>query len=40
MTNEGRDDSNAAPTALASTRMVILPEWMSGACVGHRRRGA
>ncbi len=29
MTNESRDDSNAAPTALAATRMVVLPEWMS-----------
>ncbi len=29
MTNEGRSDSNAAPTALASTRVAAIPEWMS-----------
>ena len=29
MTNQGRADSNAAPTALASTRTLAIPEWMS-----------
>jgi von Willebrand factor type A domain len=38
MTNQGRADANAAPTALASTRTVAVPEWMkvraSGAAAG------
>jgi hypothetical protein len=29
MTNQGRVDANAAPTTLASTRMVVVPEWMT-----------
>ncbi len=28
MTNQGLADSNAAPTVLASTRTVVVPEWM------------
>ncbi len=29
MTNQGRPDANAAPTALSSTRTMIVPEWMT-----------
>src|SRR5208283_1888870 len=29
LTNESHGDSNAAPTALASTRTLVVPEWMS-----------
>jgi hypothetical protein len=38
MINQDRDDSNAAPTTLASTRSMIVPEWMtvraSGTAIG------
>ena len=38
MTSQGRPDANAAPTMLASTRTVAIPEWMtvsaSGAAAG------
>lgn len=40
MTNQGRIDSNAAPTTLGATRTVTIPEWMavkaSGAAAGAR----
>ncbi len=29
MTNEGRIDANAAPTTLAATRTLTIPEWMT-----------
>jgi len=29
MTNQGRVNANAAPTVLASTRTVVIPEWMT-----------
>jgi hypothetical protein len=39
MTNQGRAEANAAPTALASTRTVVVPEWMtvraSGTAAAH-----
>ncbi len=37
MTNQGRADSNAAPTVLASTRMVVVPEWMTVRASGTGR---
>jgi hypothetical protein len=40
MTNQGRADANASPTALAATRVVSTPEWMtvraSGIATGAR----
>jgi len=40
MTNQGHADSSAAPTALASTRTLVIPEWMtlraSGTAAGAR----